>query len=221
MKREEQLIFCKRCVNRQIHDQHGLVCVINGHKTCFESECADFRLDGALAFDDFESQASFISREENQVLSSEVVDKLRLEQRLFPAIILGLIVGLLGAVLWGGITVATQFQIGYIAIAIGAGVGWTVRRFGKGIDPIFAYCGAIIALLSVLLGNILSIIGFIANAEELAYIETLLLFDYSYMPAIMKESFNPMDLIFYGIAIYEGYQFSFRKITEDDLARVR
>jgi hypothetical protein len=33
----------------------------------------------------------------------------------------------------------------------------------------------------------------------------------------MKDSFSPMELLFYGIAIYEGYNFSFRKITEEEI----
>jgi hypothetical protein len=33
----------------------------------------------------------------------------------------------------------------------------------------------------------------------------------------MIDSFNGMDLFFYGIAIYEGYRFSFRNLNEDEL----
>ena len=28
----------------------------------------------------------------------------------------------------------------------------------------------------------------------------------------MKADFSPIDLLFYGIAIYEGYKFSFRQV---------
>jgi hypothetical protein len=36
----------------------------------------------------------------------------------------------------------------------------------------------------------------------------------------MAATFSPMDLLFYGIAIYEGYKFSFRQLTDEDMARV-
>jgi hypothetical protein len=36
----------------------------------------------------------------------------------------------------------------------------------------------------------------------------------------MRATFNPMDLLFYGIAVYEGYRFSFREITKKDLIRI-
>ncbi len=34
---------------------------------------------------------------------------------------------------------------------------------------------------------------------------------------IMKVTFYPMDILFYAIAVYEGYRFSFRQISEDEL----
>jgi hypothetical protein len=37
------------------------------------------------------------------------------------------------------------------------------------------------------------------------------------VPEVMMDAFSPMDLLFYGIAIYEGYKFSFRQITEEEL----
>ena len=63
----------------------------------------------------------------------------------------------------------------------------------------------------------LILIGFIANSEGLGYFETLSLFDYSQLIPIMTETFSGMDLLFYGIAAYEGYKFSFRTFTEKDL----
>ena len=33
----------------------------------------------------------------------------------------------------------------------------------------------------------------------------------------MVASFSPFDLLFYGIAVYEGYKLSFRQLTERDL----
>ena len=33
----------------------------------------------------------------------------------------------------------------------------------------------------------------------------------------MVATFSPMDLLFYGIAVYEGYKFSFRQVGPEDL----
>jgi len=37
---------------------------------------------------------------------------------------------------------------------------------------------------------------------------------------IMKETFSPMDLLFYGIAIYEGFKLSFSGLTQEEVASV-
>ena len=60
----------------------------------------------------------------------------------------------------------------------------------------------------------------VANAEGLGYIETLVGIDYSLVPTAMKESFSIMDILFYGIAGYEGYKFAFRVFTNEDLSKL-
>ena len=92
-----------------------------------------------------------------------------------------------------------------------------MRFFGKGIDQIFGISGAIIALLSCVLGNLFSILGFVAIYEDLSYFETFIGFDYSYSFELLMEAASPMDFVFYAIAAFEGYKFSFRKFTEKDL----
>jgi hypothetical protein len=37
----------------------------------------------------------------------------------------------------------------------------------------------------------------------------------------MTETFSFMDIVFYGIAGYEGYKFSFRTFTEADIATLK
>ncbi len=221
MTREDQLFFCKKCLNRKMDMKQGLICNLTEVKAAFQSECPDFKLDETVKEKPLDDQKGLQSAEIKQNLSLETIEKLRMEQKLIPGILSGLIVGIAGAILWGIITVATGFQIGYMALAIGAGVGLTVRKFGNGIDPIFGFWGAGISLFSVLLGNLLSIIGFIANSEGLGYIETLSGFDYNYLPQIMKETFSMIDLLFYGIAVFEGYKFSFRVITEKKIMELR
>lgn len=160
------------------------------------------------------SQEELQSAEEKQEFSYEAYEKLRMEQNLILGIILGLIVGVVCAILWGIITVVTNYQIGYMAIAVGALVGLTVRKFGKGIDATFGYAGAIIALISVVLGNVLSLIGYSVQGLEIEYVEALKTYDYSLIPDQMAAFFSYIDLLFYGIAVYVGYHFSFRKIKK-------
>ena len=216
MTRAEQLTFCKRCTNRKMDMKTGLICKLTGEKADFENECDTFALDESVIIRVDDTEAI----EHNTVLgklSPHNLDRFKGEQKYIPALITGSIVGLIGALVWGAVTVVTGYQIGYLAIAIGAAVGFSIRYIGKGIEPIFGITGGVIAILSCLLGNFFSIIGFIADSESLSYFQTLILFDYSFLIEIMTETFSPIDILFYGIAAFEGYKFSFRSFTEKDL----
>jgi len=216
MTRIEQLVFCRKCLNRKRDLKQGFICNLTGEKATFQDECSDFILDETvkerpLELDDKEGLRP---SEIQQSLPFETIEKLRMEQRLMFGITSGLIVGIVGAILWSILTVVAGVQLGYVALAIGAGVGLTIRKVGNGIDPVFGYWGGGISLFSILLGNFLSIIGFIANSTGLGYIETLFLFNYDYLFEVMKAAFSIIDLAFYGIAVFTGYKFSFRKITQ-------
>lgn len=220
MTRLEQLAFCKKCTNRKMDTQQGLICALTGEQAKFENECPDFNLDESVQIE--ENNTEVLEQEEVRYqLSDNALEKLRMEQNFPMAIAAGVGTGIVGAILWGLITVATNYQIGYMAIAIGAGVGFSMRILGKGIDPIFGISGGAIAVLSCFIGNFFSIIGFYANEEGLGFLETLFLFDYSYFIPVMTETFSGIDLLFYGIAGYEGYKFAFRTFTEADMANLK
>lgn len=144
-------------------------------------------------------------------------EMLRLEQNLPLALLGGACAALIGALLWAIITVATNLQFGYMAIALGFFVGYTVRYTGKGMDISFGVLGAILSVAGCFLGNLFTLVGFIANDEGLGYLQVFLGIDYSLIPGVMMATFSPIDLLFYGLAIYEGYRFSFRQISPEEL----
>lgn len=144
-------------------------------------------------------------------------EKIRMEQNLPMAIVSGLATALIGAILWAIITVSTGFQIGYMAIGVGFIVGYAVSFLGKGIDQVFGIIGALFALLGCLGGNALSIIGFAAIEFNMGYFEVLSRINVSLLTDAMAAGFSPIDLLFYGLAVYEGYHFAFRKISEEEV----
>ena len=81
------------------------------------------------------------------------VEQIRAAQNFTLAIPAGLVAALLGAGLWAAFTVATEMQLGLIAIAIGYVVGQAIQRVGKGIDTKFGVLGALCALFGCVLGN--------------------------------------------------------------------
>lgn len=171
------------------------------------------------ANDDLSQKSSEMEIDQDKF--NQWIEQLRLDQNLPLGILGGLIAAVIGGVLWAAITVATGYQIGYMAVAVGLMVGFAIRLTGKGLDKIFGIIGALLSVVGCILGNFLSLVGFAANDEGYGYLETLQLLDYSIIPEIMLSTFSPMDILFYGIAIYEGYRFSFRKITEEEILKFR
>jgi hypothetical protein len=195
--------------------QQGMLCGLTNRKADFDIECADFKTDETLV----RKEVAWDTDQEVQLhgLSEGHSEKLKAQQNFPVGIMAGIAAGLVGAIIWAIVTVATGYQIGYMAIGIGFIVGYAIRFMGKGIDMIFGISGAVIAILSCFLGNFLSSIGFIADYQSMGYMETLISFDYSFFMDLMIESFGFMDVLFYGFAAFEGYKLSFRKVTEVDL----
>lgn len=217
MTLSEQLVFCKKCHNRRFDADQGLVCSLTSAKPNFQTTCETFHLDERMQAELLENSDE-TTAEIPPHISQQKYQALLQEQNLSLAITGGILVGLLGAVLWAAITVATGWQIGYMALAIGAGVGFSMRYLGKGIKQVFGITGAAIAVFSCVIGNFLSVLAFIADAEGLTYLDTLLYFDYSYTLELLAETAQFMDLVFYAIAGYEGYKFAFRQFTGSELA---
>lgn len=151
------------------------------------------------------------------VMVEYAMGRFREEQKLGAGILAGFVAAVAGAALWAVITVATGYQIGWMAVGVGFLVGLAVRQVGRGLDKSFGIAGALLALLGCLLGNFFTVVHFVAEASELAYFETLTTLEPAAIPELMTVTFSPMDLLFYGIAIYEGYKLSFRQISRDEL----
>ena len=145
-----------------------------------------------------------------QIDVEQQLEQFRTEQNLPLGILAGLGAAVIGAVVWAAITVATEYQIGYMAIAVGFIVGFAMRTLGKGVDQIYGIIGGVLALFGCVLGNFFSMIGFVAKSENLGYFDTFSMIDYSIVPSVMIDAFSPLDILFYGLAIYQGYKISFR-----------
>jgi hypothetical protein len=148
------------------------------------------------------------------------VQEIKDNQNLSLGILGGIGAAVIGATIWAMITILTNYQIGWMAVGIGFLVGIGVRSLGKGIDLSFGAVGAALSLLGCLAGNLLTVCILISRQENIELFNLLSRLNPSVAVELMKVTFNPMDLLFYGIAVYEGYRFSFRRISEDELSRL-
>jgi hypothetical protein len=145
------------------------------------------------------------------------VESLKQEQSIVGGIVGGAFGGLIGAVVWAAFTYFTKYQVGWLSVGVGFLVGYGVKLLGKGFDKSFGILGSVIAFVSLVFGNFLVSLGYLAKFLEISYLEMILTFKYSMTFQLLAETFSIMDILFYGIAIYEGYRFSFRTITKQQL----
>jgi hypothetical protein len=120
----------------------------------------------------------------------------------------GLAAAAVGAGLWAVITIFVGFQIGWMAVGVGFLVGWAVRVAGKGRHTAFGAMGALLALGGCAVGNLLAIIMIAARQYNLPPLAVLSRLTPDVVFSLMQASFRPMHVIFYFVAILEGYRFS-------------
>lgn len=149
------------------------------------------------------------------------IAELRSKQSLSLGVITGLLAAVVGAMLWAAITVLTNAQIGWMAVGVAALVGVVVRTLGRGLDRSFGWLGAGLSLFSCILGNYLASCVFIAREVGLPVTSVLTQINPAAIPSLMIATFHPLDVLFYGLAIWMGYRLSFRQITEAQIRQAQ
>ena len=117
---------------------------------------------------------------------------------------------LAGAILWALVTVITKMELGLMAIVVGFIVGLGIQKARRRPNKNFGILGAVLALIGCLLGNALSFVAFAAQQSGAPFAEVLMTVNPAGLLSIMARNFEAMDLLFYGIAIYEGFKFGSR-----------
>ena len=243
MDQRERLAICNNCIKRKLDHEHGYVCQLTGRFADFEGTCKDYVLDHTV-IDTIKVRTKdrpFVPlfdpvppKEESETKkkaapgkaapkkqASEVAQKkLRRYQSFLYALIGGLLITATAATGWAFITAMTGYQGVYLALGIGVLVGIAVRFFGAGIKRIFGILAALLALTGSLLGYYLSQNGFL---EELQLARIMGIPDYldqELMLNTMRDSFVPLDLVFYGLAVLLAYFIAIRRINSRKMARL-
>jgi hypothetical protein len=147
------------------------------------------------------------------------LEAFRSEQNLLMGLLAGLVASVVGAGAWAGVTIMTDYQIGWMAIGIGVLVGFAIRYTGKGMGQSFGIIGGAMSLAGCVLGNILYITYYVAGNQDMAYMDILTQLNFPIISEMLSATFAPIDLLFYALAGYFGYKYAFRQITEQDLNR--
>ncbi|GAB1157795.1 hypothetical protein YWY31_38200 [Paenibacillus illinoisensis] len=130
--------------------------------------------------------------------------------RIGLPIIGGLIAAIVGGAVWAAIAASTEYEVGLIAILIGALTGYAVVLFSnKRIATVHKIIAVIFALLGILLGKYLTVVYFTSQLfGDIGMME--LAFDVE----IIREFFatitdyfsEPIDLLFIVLAILSAWR---------------
>jgi len=164
-----------------------------------------------------ETPAEEASPEIDEDKLKRLIRDMRDQQNFGLGLAAGLVAAAVGAAAWAVITAVTNYQIGLMAVGVGLLVGYAVRIFGKGIDKAFGILGAVLSLLGCLAGNLLSVCIVIANKDSASFLSIITQLTPTVIVEILAATFHLMDILFYAIAVYEAYRFSFRRLTEAEV----
>lgn len=164
-----------------------------------------------------EEQAAEFALTEQE--AQRAMEFFREEQNLAIGTIYGLIAALAGAAVWAGVTIATEYKIGWMAVGIGFLTGIAVRAGGKGIDQVFGIVGGAMSLVGCVLGNLFTVAWYVSQEFGVPVSEVLSGLDPESAIELMSATFEVMDLLFYGLAVYFGYRYAFRQLSADDFNR--
>lgn len=149
-----------------------------------------------------------------------LLERMRDEQNLVLGIFGGAVGAAMGAALWAAITVITNYQIGYMAIAVGILAGFGVRYLGKGIDTSFQIAGAVLSLVGCLVGNLAVILIFTSRETGIAMSELISELTPGVVIELFRMTFSIIDLLFYGLALSIGYKVAVRQIPQKELEKL-
>lgn len=121
---------------------------------------------------------------------------------------------LVGAAAWAGLTALTNVKIGFAAIGIGLLVGFATQR-SRSTDSRLPMAAAGLALLGCVLGDVFFMAHDQARLGRAAGDDVstwLVLRIFLENPGILRTAFadyfRPFDVLFYGLAAYEGFKFA-------------
>jgi hypothetical protein len=122
----------------------------------------------------------------------------------------GLLAALAGAALWAAIAASTHYAIGYMSIGIAFMVAYVFRELVGNTGKAAGIASALLALLGCVLGNYVTALVFQAPQEHTTVVDLLLSTPLPLACKIIADNFQPMDALFYVIAVSAGYRYAMR-----------
>ncbi|MFN8241405.1 MAG: hypothetical protein U0X39_11750 [Bacteroidales bacterium] len=217
MELRDRLEICRKCVHKKLVENGPMVCALTNEIPSFEAVCDSYVKDEnepEIMLDDSDVLTYEQIREKATPRLFEKLDK---DQDIIKGAVAGLVACIISAILWAVITYIINVQFGYMALGVGAFVAYSVKRFGKGISMRFAIMSSAIAVLGIILGNVLTLVAFASKENDISVFRILFNLDLVAVFKALVETFHPVDILFYGLAISWGFKQSLLKFTAKSL----
>jgi hypothetical protein len=147
------------------------------------------------------------------------VDLRRSKQHYQFALVGGTLGAALGVALWLGVSMTAHVEAEWIAIGVGLLAGGSVRFCGQGFDRVFGVLGALLTAIGCFAGTLIAGCHFVAlQTEGATLIDAISTLTPTMTREIFIATFDPLDGVFYGIAVVLGFRISFRRLSGVDKA---
>ncbi|MEA5027071.1 hypothetical protein SDC9_111689 [bioreactor metagenome] len=80
-------------------------------------------------------------------------------QRFMKAVLFGIPTALIAAIVYGTITRLVHIEFSIFFVGVGYLLGYVIQNTGKGVQPRFSILGAVLAVISFLLGDLIAYYG--------------------------------------------------------------
>lgn len=148
-----------------------------------------------------------------------VAERLIAEQNLPFAAMMGAVVMLALTAAWVGIAAYKGQIMGYLVIAIGAGIGYAIQVFGKGLNSRFVILACVLTFLSCMIGNILAAVAIEAIDHQMPVMEILGVLNLRAVSSFIFINLGLLDLAFWIVAVsVAGYAARRRLNQQEHLA---
>lgn len=143
------------------------------------------------------------------------------QQNFFTGIVGGISWAIVGASMWTLVALFSGTIASYMAVPVGFLVGHGIRLTGRGLRSRFSVLGAVLTILGCLVGHGMAatLLQGHANRQEMFHQLGIMFINPLEIASRVSAHFHPIDLLFYGLALYQGTCFSLKRIREDDLLR--
>jgi hypothetical protein len=140
--------------------------------------------------------------------NKEYLENIQSKENFPRAVLAGAVTAILCILLWAFITYVTNYQIGYMATAVGYLIGFVTNITGQGVSKKFQIFSGALSILSCLIGNLAVVFIQLYFRSNFSYEYILDIFDFTFLISTYIETIQFVDFLFYAIAFYAGYKYS-------------